>query len=216
MRNHLRKIPGVFLDDRHQYSIRAFSYQKRSPERVLSLLTTENRSSIGDGVLAPISPCIVHQLLADLRLDKLTFLQNSIDTTIVAAENNKGTGLAALRDWVLASEAETIAIGDDEPDLAMFRVATRSFAPANIGCRRQARLLGCQVAPYPYQRGLLHIVRNITHLDDGHYECAGGKNNPLGEDDLFFSALQAGDERWSANLLWAILHPAASFSFFIH
>jgi len=216
IRNRLRKIPGVFLDERHRYSVRAFSYQKRSPERVLSLLTTENRSSIGEGVLAPISPCIVHQLLADLRLDKLTFLQNSIDTTIVAAENNKGTGLAALRDWVLASEAETIAIGDDEPDLAMFRVATRSFAPANIGCRRQARLLGCQVAPYPYQRGLLHIVRNITHLDDGHYECAGGKNNPLGEDDLFFSALQAGDERWSANLLRAILHPAASFSFFIH
>ena len=52
----------------------------------------------------------------------------------------------------------------------MFRVATRSFAPANISCRRQARLLGCQIASHPYQRGLLEIVRKIVHPDGGHCE----------------------------------------------
>jgi hydroxymethylpyrimidine pyrophosphatase-like HAD family hydrolase len=75
----------------------------------------------------------VHRLLVDLRLDRLAFHHTSIDTHIVAKEVDKGTGLAALRDWVLAKDAETIAVGDGEPDLAMFRVAARSFAPANVG-----------------------------------------------------------------------------------
>ena len=100
----------------------------------------------------------MHELLEDLRLDQLAFRETAFDIAIVAKEVDKGTGLVALRDWVLAPDAETIAVGDDEPDLAMFRVATRSFAPSNIGYRAQARLLGCQIAPSPYQRGLLDIV----------------------------------------------------------
>ena len=120
--------------------------------------------------MAPISTHIVHQLLVDLRLDRLAFHHTMIDTAIVAKEVDKGTGLAALRDWVLAPDAETIAVGDEESDLAMFRVATRSFAPSNIGCRRQARLFGCQIAHYPYQRGLLEIVHNIVHADGGRCE----------------------------------------------
>jgi hydroxymethylpyrimidine pyrophosphatase-like HAD family hydrolase len=217
LRVYLRKIPGVFLDERHQYSIKAFSYRQKPPRRILSLLRSEHASSIGDGVLTPISSQIIHQALVDLHLNKLSFFHTSIDTTIIVKETNKGAGLTALRDWVLGREVETIAVGDGERDLAMFSVASRSFAPANIGCRRQAQLLGCQVAPYQYQRGLLYVVRNIIHPDDGHCEqCEGGKNNPLGEDDLFFSALQAADERWSWNLFRAIMHPAASFSFLIH
>ena len=69
----------------------------------------------------------------DLRLDRLAFHHTMIDTAIVAKEVDKGTGLVALRDWVLAPDAETIAVGDEESDLAMFRVATRSFAPSNLG-----------------------------------------------------------------------------------
>ena len=85
---------------------------------------------------------------------------------MVAKEVDKGSGLLALRDWVLGADAETIAVGDQEPDLAMFRVATRSFAPANIGCARQARLLGCGIARHAYQRGLLEIARAL--IASGH------------------------------------------------
>jgi hypothetical protein len=37
-----------------------------------------------------------------------------IDTAIAAKETDKGTGLAALRDWVLEADAETIAIHNRE------------------------------------------------------------------------------------------------------
>jgi hypothetical protein len=71
--------------------------------------------------------------------------QTTIDTTIVAREADKGAGLAALRDWVLGPAAETIG----EADLAMFKAATRSFAPANIGSRNAAQLLGCEIVSEP-------------------------------------------------------------------
>jgi hypothetical protein len=133
-----------------------------------------------------------------------------IDTTIIAKDVGKGTGLAALRDWVVGQDAETIAVGDSEPDLAMFRVANRSFAPANIGCRHQARLLGCQIASYPYQQGLLEIVRNLVHVGDGRGErfVVDEMTFPQ-QDDLFTTALQAADRSWTVNLLKAMFHPAA-------
>jgi hydroxymethylpyrimidine pyrophosphatase-like HAD family hydrolase len=210
LRDHLRGIPGVFLDDRHQYSIRAYTYRDEPRGLIETLLGSARSSSIGDGALAPISTHIVHQLLVELELDRLTFQHTSIDTHIVAKEVNKGTGLVALRDWVLAKDSETIAVGDGEPDLAMFRVATQSFAPANIGPRRQARLLGCRIASSPNQRGLLEIVGKITHPDDRHCErCAHGKTFPRNGDDLFLSVLRAADQPWTANLLKAILDPTA-------
>jgi hypothetical protein len=174
---------------------------------IKSLLSSADSSSIGDGALAPISTHIVHQLLVDLRLDRLVFHHTMIDTAIIAKEVDKGMGLAALRDWVLGPDAETIAVGDSEADLAMFRVANRSFAPAHIGCRRQARLLGCRIASYPYQQGLLEIVRNLVHVDGGRF-VANEATFPQ-QDDLFTTALQAADRSWTANLLKAMFHPAA-------
>ncbi len=69
-------------------------------------------------------------------LDRLRFFQTTIDTTIMAREVDKGTGLAALRDWVGRPSMETLAVGDTEPDLPMFRRATRSFAPSHIRLRK--------------------------------------------------------------------------------
>jgi hydroxymethylpyrimidine pyrophosphatase-like HAD family hydrolase len=215
LRHHLKAIPGVFLDERHQYSIRAFTYREKPLGLIQSLLSSTGSSSIGDGALAPISTHIVQQLLVDLRLDRLAFHHTMIDTAVVAKEADKGTGLVALRDWVLAEDAETIAIGDGEPDLAMFRVASRSFAPANISCGRQARLLGCQFVSYPYQRGLLEIVRKIIHPDAVPCErCGDVEKFSNGGDDLFLSVLKAADQSWTANLFSAILDPTA-FRIFI-
>ena len=214
LRTSLQRVPGVFLDERHRYSIRAFTYRAKPQGLMHALIGSAHASSIGDGAMAPISTHIVHQLLEDLRLDRLGFRQTALDTAIVAKEVDKGSGLAALRDWVLASDAETIAVGDDEPDLAMFRVATRSFAPSNLDCRPQARLLGCQIVASPYQRGLLDIARRIIHADNGRCaRCADAQStSPLNE-DLFLRLLQAADETWRANLLRAVFHPAALRAF---
>ena len=210
LRRHLQRIPGVFLDERHHYSIRAFTYRDKPRGLAQAMLGPGRASSIGDGAVAPISTHIVHQLLVDLRLDRLTFHHTTIDTTVVAKGVDKGTGLVALRDWALTKDAETIAIGDGVPDLAMFRVATRSFAPANVGPRRQARLLGCQIASRSYQEGLLEIVRKIVHPDDRNCErCSEGQRFPRNDNDLFLSLLQAADQKWTTNLLRAVFDPTA-------
>src|ERR1700730_9021323 len=113
-----------------------------------------------------------------------------IDTTIVAKDLDKGTGLLALRDWVLGPEADTVAVGDSEADLPMFHAATRSFAPAQIGCAPQARLLGCQIARHPFQRGLLDIARSLAHSDGRRCKrCAEGATWPSSQ-DLFMELLQ--------------------------
>lgn len=214
LRHHLQGIPGVFLDERHQYSIRAFTYREKPLGVIQSLLSAARSSSIGDGAVGPISTHIVNQLLVDLRLDRLTFHHTMIDTTIVAKETDKGTGLVALRDWVLAEDAETIAIGDTEHDLSMFRMATRSFAPDNIGCRRQARLLGCEIARYSYQRGLLEITEKIVHSREWHREGSIISEAPMRHfDDLFMKVLQAADQTWARNFLRAVFNLAAFRTF---
>lgn len=208
LRDHLRLIPGVFLDERHQYSIRAFTYREKPLGLVQTLLSSARASSIGDGALSHISTHILHELLVDLNLDRLTFRHSPLDTAVIAKEVDKGSGLIALRDWVLSESAETVAIGDGEPDLAMFRVATRSFAPANVACRRQARLLGCQIVPHADQRGLLEIARMLVHPDGGH--CPQCSDLHLrSTDELFFSLLRAADGNPATHLIKAILHPAS-------
>jgi hydroxymethylpyrimidine pyrophosphatase-like HAD family hydrolase len=202
LRKNLQRIPGVFLDDRHQYSVRAFTYRDKPSGLVPTLAKAIRSLSVGDGALAPLPTLLVHHLMTDLRLDLLSFHHTTIDTTVVAKEVDKGSGLLALRDWVLGADAETIAAGDQEPDLAMFRVATRSFAPANIGCARQARLLGCRIARHPYQRGLLEIARAITHTDGERR--SDGKSASVRGHDLFLDILRAADRKWATNLMGAL------------
>jgi hydroxymethylpyrimidine pyrophosphatase-like HAD family hydrolase len=213
LRKHLQRIPGVFLDERHQYSIRAFTYGERPLGLIQSILGAARASAVGDGALTHISTHIVNELLVDLSLDRLTFHHTPIDTTIIAKEVDKGTGLLSLRDWVLSDDAETIAVGDGDGDLAMFRVATRSFAPANVGCARQARFLGCQIVSQPYQQGLLEIVRRIVHPAGD--KCPRCRNrSPRWPDDPFFSALLAADGSRFLHLLKATLRPASYRPFF--
>jgi hypothetical protein len=78
-------------------------------------------SGVGDGVVAPLSTLLIQHLMMDLGLDRLSFHHTVIDPMIGAKEVNKGNGLLALRDRVLGDDAETIAVGDQEPDLTMFR-----------------------------------------------------------------------------------------------
>ncbi len=209
LRRALRCVPGVFLDDRHQFSIRAFTYLDK-PRGILSTVVKSVRASpIGDGALAPLPTLLVNHLMTDLGLDRLSFHHTTIDTTVTAKEVDKGSGLVALRDWVLGAAAETIAVGDQEPDLNAFRVATRSFAPANIGCAREARLLGCRIARRSYQQGLLEIARAI--VSQGAADRVGDR--ALGQaaphEDVFMDSLRAADRSWASNLIKAIIGRAA-------
>ena len=195
----------MFLDDRHQYSIRAFTYKDKPRGLLAALLQSVRSPGIGDGVLSPLPTLLIQHLMADLGLDRLCFHHTDIDTTVVVKDVDKGSGLLALRDWVLGADAETIAVGDQEPDLSMFRVATRSLAPANIGCARQARLLGCQIVNARFQPGLLEIVRAITHPDGQRCEhCAEGGTKSTRNHDLFMDTLRAADRNWATNLTGAI------------
>jgi hydroxymethylpyrimidine pyrophosphatase-like HAD family hydrolase len=205
LRSALRRIPGVFLDDRHRCSIRAFAYVPK-PHGILSTVVKSIRSSaVGDGALAPLPTLLINHLMMDLGLDRLSFHHTSIDTTVVAQETDKGSGLVALRDWVLGAEAETVAVGDQQPDLTAFRVATRSFAPANIGCAREARLLGCRIARRSHQQGLLEIARTIVAANGrAHRLDSKSLTPPAAHDDAFAQALRAADRGWAANLVDAL------------
>jgi len=212
LREHLRQIPGVFLDDRHQYSIRAFMFEKQPRSLLLRLLNSFLLFGVGLGAPIPLPTLVVNHLITALQLDRLSFHHTVIDTTIVAKDTDKGTGLTALRDQVLGPDAETIAIGDTEADLPMFRVATRSFAPAQISCRRRARLLGCTVSRYRYQRGLLDIVRTLFDCGpgDGPIEKA---SVPEGE-ALFLDLLRAADHPNVGALVRALFN-RATFTIFV-
>src|SRR6185437_11502179 len=194
LRQALRQVPGVFLDERHNYSIRAFTYLDKPRGLFATVIKTLRSSDIGDGVLAPLPTLLMNHLMTDLGLDRLSFHHTSIDTTVVANETDKGSGLVALRDWVLGPQAETVAAGDQEPDLAAFRVATRSFAPANIGPGRAARLLGCRIVRGANQPGLLEIARALVtgyRQGDGVDDKAAIAKDT--RDDAFMDALRAAD-----------------------
>lgn len=209
LRLRLQRIPGVFVDQRHRYSIRAFTYREKPRDLLSSLLSSIRSSSVGDGALAPLPTLIVQQLITDLGLDRLCFHQNMIDTTVVPKDVDKGSGLLALRNSVSGRDAETVAVGDSNADLQMFRVATRSFAPANIGCAREARLLGCKVLRHSHQRGLLEAVMQIIHPDGIRCErCAEGAVL-LGRQDIFLELLRAADRTWTANLIRALIDPSS-------
>jgi hydroxymethylpyrimidine pyrophosphatase-like HAD family hydrolase len=219
LRRHLRTLPGVFLDDRHRFSIRAFTYKYkgRAQDGFLSLLDSIRSAGIGTGAPVPLQRFVMDHFITELGLDCLRFHNTRIDTTVVAKAVDKGVGLSALRDWVLGPDAATVAVGDSEFDLPMFRVATRSFAPAQIDCARQARLLGCRIARHPYQRGLLEIARMLLHPDGRECDrCKEALAACRDKGDLFLELLRAADRGPVKSLVRAPFGLAAFFRMALH
>jgi hydroxymethylpyrimidine pyrophosphatase-like HAD family hydrolase len=202
LRDALGNLPGVFLDPRHLYSIRAFTYRQNS-SGLAGLLHKAKTVEVGEGAVAPLSPIVVNQILHDLALDRLTVHQTTIDTTISARSCDKGTGLRALIE-LASTPSSTTAVGDNEADLPMFRAATRSFAPSNIRCRNRARLLGCEIVSAPYQRGLLEIARLLGG------PAARVPIEPRSEQEkLILEILHAADRPWTRHLLAAVSDPTS-------
>jgi hydroxymethylpyrimidine pyrophosphatase-like HAD family hydrolase len=189
LRQTLRQIPGVFLNDGYRYSLRAYTYGS-------------------DGTL-PVPDLMVPILISSLRLNRLRSFQTTIDTTVLAKEVDKGKGLQALLALVRQPNLETIAIGDSEPDLSMFRVANRSYAPSQADHRTIAQSLGCQIAQHPFQRGLLTIIRSLIHPDGGTcHLCPPIRLTTSKHDRLFLDLLNASDETKLRGLFRGLFSPA--------
>jgi hydroxymethylpyrimidine pyrophosphatase-like HAD family hydrolase len=192
----LRQIPGVFLNDDYQYSLRAFTY--------------------GPNGTVPLPTPVIETLMAKLKLDRLKMRQTSIDTTVTARANDKGKGLLALKALIGQEPAETIAVGDTEPDIPMFAVSQRSFAPGNMSsCRPIAKALGCNIVPGRYQVGLLQIAHAIVHPDGGRCNTCTSPHNldRLKEPDLFLKLLRVADEGRMARLFGALRDPMSYKAF---
>lgn len=192
----LRTIPGVFLNDDYQYSLRAFAY--------------------GANGAVPLPTPVIEALVAKLKLDRLKIRQTSIDTTVTARATDKGKGLLALKALIGQERAETIAVGDTEPDIPMFAVSQRSFAPGNMSsCRPVAKAMGCNIVPGRYQVGLLQIAQAIVHPDGGRCNtCTSPENlDRLKEPDLFLKLLRVADEGRMARLFGALRDPLSYRAF---
>jgi hydroxymethylpyrimidine pyrophosphatase-like HAD family hydrolase/adenine/guanine phosphoribosyltransferase-like PRPP-binding protein len=191
VRSALRQVPGVFVNDDYRHSIRAYTFER--------------------GTTVALPTLLIRDLLAGSMGDRLTFLQTHMDTAIVATEVDKGKGLLALLELAGQRDIETIAIGDSEPDLAMFRVAHRSYAPSHIARRSVARLLGCHIASRAYQTGLLQSVRSLLHPDGVRCgRCRHATRVPVADmSPLVGEVLEAADQGPLRLLLRALLDPLA-------
>jgi HAD superfamily hydrolase (TIGR01484 family) len=187
----LRRIPGVFVNDRYRHSLRAYCYES--------------------GRTVPLPRALVQGILVDLDLGRLRLHQTYMDSTVLVAEVDKGKGLLALLALAGLEDAETIAIGDSEPDLAMFRVASRSFAPRHISAKATARLLGCHITSRSYQPGLLSAVRSIVH--PGGDRCPRCESCRPTAKGLFWDLLKVADQRPLGSLVRALTDPMSLQAF---
>ena len=191
VREALRQIRGVFLNDGYRYSLCAYTFEQ--------------------GRTVPLPTILVQHAMASLKVDRLNLHQTYLDTAITAKEVDKGKGLLALLEMVGQADLVTLAIGDSEPDFAMFGVAHRSFAPAHISRRAVARLLGCRIDSHSYQVGFLHSVRAIVHPDGGRCDrCeARGRVRLREKEPLFEELLAVADQGELRSLLQALRDPMA-------
>jgi HAD superfamily hydrolase (TIGR01484 family) len=188
--HELHRIPGVFLNDDYRYSLRAYTYQ--------------------NGATVALPRLLIQNLISSLKLDRLAFHQTFTDSAVVAKETDKGRGLLALLSFAGLSPDDAIAIGDSEPDLPMFGVAARSYAPGHISCKQAALLLNCHIANGSYQLGLLDTATRIVHSDGRRCRrCAASDELFAHTKDLFVQMLKIADRGKVPELVRAMLSPKA-------
>jgi hydroxymethylpyrimidine pyrophosphatase-like HAD family hydrolase len=190
----LRRIPGIFLNEDYQFSVRAYTFE--------------------GGVTKPVPKLVIQNLISQLRLERLNFHQTYTDTAVLAKETDKGKGLLALSDLAGQSDLQLLAIGDSEADLPMFAVAKSSFAPGHISCRSHAKALGCHIDGKPFQPGLLNIVRHIIHPDkDSCPRCLSAERPASASENLIFRVLKHADEGQMKRLARALFNRMVVRSF---
>src|SRR5262249_13338516 len=113
-------------------------------------------------------------LLHHYHLDELRVVEGNGQTDVAGRSCNKGNGLRYLRQRLGARMAA--AIGDSIEDLALFRAADQSYAPANVHPALVAAVgAELQVVPGRAQRALLQVARALAHQRD---RCVRGCDGP--------------------------------------
>jgi len=188
VKNTLRQISGVFVNDRYEYSVRAYHFEQ--------------------GHTAAVPAQVIEGVLESVGARNLHLHQVASESAILAKNVDKGTGLQSLLSWVGMAQADTVALGDSAADLAMFRVVKRSFAPAQVRCREEAEQIGCKIVNRSHQPGFLQIVRSLVHADGRRCRlCKDVKPSwPKGK-DLFLDLLVLADKPKRWKLLKALLDP---------
>jgi hydroxymethylpyrimidine pyrophosphatase-like HAD family hydrolase len=191
----LRELPGVFVNERYHHSLRAYTF--------------------GPNGTVPLPTPMIETLMIRMKLDRLRLRQTSMDTTVIPRAIDKGKGLMALKALAGQENAETVMIGDTEPDLAAFAVSQRSFAPANVNCRSAAESLGCKVLHGSYQVGLLQMAQSLVHPDGKKCDRCGSMNKAhrMGEQDLFVHLLKVADQGRLPRLLGALCDSKSYLAF---
>jgi hypothetical protein len=147
LRDELAKLPGVYLDPAHQYSVRAV--------RVT-----------GNGLVRGLEEGTIRAALdaADVESSVRVF-RGGGQTDFVGASIHKGTGLRALATALDvdpgAERPIAFAMGDDWPDSPMFDLARAKFAPANVSDELRVELStwpDLKVTRDPYGSGVLQAV----------------------------------------------------------
>lgn len=141
-REAMRSVPGVFIDDAYEYSIRAYRYK--------------------GGETAGLKADEIETLLKRPEFSKLTYLSRSADTYIVQEGIDKGSALRTVRDLVGRPDVPVTAIGDSHADIVMLTAAEFAYAPANCSplVRDVAREGKCRIVKREYQNGLLAAVQD--------------------------------------------------------
>jgi hydroxymethylpyrimidine pyrophosphatase-like HAD family hydrolase/orotate phosphoribosyltransferase len=144
VREALKGIPGVFVDDGHRYSVRA--YRWRGPRTVA------------------LDPGEIHEILTRCRCDSLTVIPRLEDTYLVQNGVSKGVALLAVKKYLGCPDDPASAIGDSDQDLDALDMAELSYAPANCSkaLRRLAKRGRCRVMSQPFQKGLLAAVHDVV------------------------------------------------------
>lgn len=194
LRSALCATPGVFLNDDYIYSIRAFTYER--------------------GRSVPLPRILVQNIIGGLGLDGLSVHHTYMDTAILANETDKGRGMVELLRLAGVEDAVTYAVGDSAPDLPMFRLATRSFAPGHISCGAAAQLLKCRIASRSWQPGLLECARAIVQSNGSSVQHDLSNASHLSpQESYFLKLLEIADRSPMSSLIRSVFDPAAFRTF---
>jgi hydroxymethylpyrimidine pyrophosphatase-like HAD family hydrolase len=173
-REALRSFPGVFIDPNYRLAIRVFV---PSGDRTVGLPSQH-----------------VSGLLEHLKLDRLTFIPTSVDTTILPRGIGKASGLSWAREYLHASGEPIVAFGDSDQDIEMLLLADRAFAPSN--CSKALRELSAshriKRVRSSTQRGLLEAALLVVHPDGSAcIQCRVKLTPPKGCGELIRDLMRA-------------------------
>jgi hypothetical protein len=189
----LRRVPGVFVDQRYEYALRAYTYDAEG--------TVCLPSGLAQG------------MMADAGLERLVVRQAPGDTSVHAREVDTGRALHALLALSGQDAAETIAIADAEADLALVSVAGRAYVSGCLARRSVTRLLGWHVAGRSAHPEPLRFARAIVHPRRARCPRCDGRPRRPEEGGLFWGLLEAADRTPLASLVRALADPMSLRTF---